>query len=223
VSLLLGGVVFLPIALLALIVVLVLARREPDPTGRGTYATYVFLVTFIALFVAVFAASTAVNAAARLVGDQSAPSPFGAVGGTPIASPLYPHFNAHAETWRTLFQALTVTVAAGLVLIFHARRARELLADTGGRIDATWRAYRYYLLATCFVAILTLLFAGAGTVYALIRTVAPGLTATGASGPERTDAIRELVGSVFVGALAWAIFLFHWRRTPTLRGRPAES
>jgi hypothetical protein len=223
VSLLLGGVIFLPIVFLVLIVALVVGRREPDPTGRGLYASYVFLVTFIALFVALFAGSAAVNAIAKLIAGQPRPSPFGVVGGTPIASPLYPGFNGHAGTWRTLLQAVTVAVAAALVLLFHARRARELLADTGGRIDATWRAYRYYLLATCFVSILTLLFAAAAAAYSVIRVVAPGLTALGPSGTERTDAIQQLVGSVFLGAVAWLIFVFHWRRREEDRGVPVAT
>jgi hypothetical protein len=222
VGLLLGGVVFLPIALLALIVVLAVARREPDPTGRGLYATYVFLVIFIALFVVVFAGSAAVNAIAKLVAGQPRPSPLaGGLGNLPSSGVI--GFDSDAGTWRTLLQAATITVAAALVLVFHARRARELLADTGGRIDAVWRVYRYYLLATCFVAILTLLFAAATAAYALIRTVAPGLTAFGPSGPERTEAIQQLVGSVFLGAVAWVVFVFHWRRREQDRVVPASA
>jgi hypothetical protein len=217
-SLLFVGLSILPIALLTLVVALVIARREPDPAGGGIYGVYVFLVSFIALFAVLFAATAAVTAVVKLFQNAPQHSPLGDLGGMMgggLGSDvlgLGGRFDARAEYWRSLFQSLTLGLAAGAVLWFHARRARELLAEPRGRTDATSRAYRYYLHATLLVAVLVLLFSSASAVYALVRVIAPGVMAAGSSSAERTDGLQQLVGGAFLALASWAIFLFHWRR-----------
>ncbi len=212
-GLLFGVVVILPVALLALVVVLAVARREPDPTGRGIYAAYVFLVTFIVLF----ASSAAVTAIVKLIQGPTNPSPFDGVGGMmggfgPGGPAAALGFGGRSASWRSLLEALSVAIAAGGVLWFHARRGRELLAEPGPRSDATARAYRYYLHATLLVAVIALLFGAANAIDALVRVIAPGVTAVGGSAAERRDAIEQLVGSVFLALASWGIFMYHWRR-----------
>ncbi|MDP8929024.1 MAG: hypothetical protein M3O70_10745, partial [Actinomycetota bacterium] len=58
-SMSLGLGLLFPAAVIALIVLGLLAvtngRREPDPSGRRAYATYLLSVTFVALLTALFA------------------------------------------------------------------------------------------------------------------------------------------------------------------------
>jgi hypothetical protein len=218
VQLLLVGLLILPIALLVLVVALVVARREPDPTGRGVYGVYVFLVTFLALFIASFAFAGVVTQIVKLIQDAPQPQPFagldGITGGD-LGGPLtgvVPTFDATAEYWRSLLQALTVGLAAVGVLWFHARRALELLGESATRTDATARVYRYYLYATLLVAVLTLLFSSASGVYGLIRVIGPGLTATTSDAAERREGVEQLVGGAFLALTMGAIFVFHWRK-----------
>jgi hypothetical protein len=218
VQLLLVGLLILPIALLTLVVALVIARREPDPTGRGIYGVYVFLVTFLALFIASFAFAGVVTQIVKLIQGAPTAPPLagldgmtgGGLGGS--LTGFVPTFDATAEYWRSLLQALTVGLAAAGVLRFHARRAAELLGEPATRTDATARAYRYYLHATLLVAVLTLLFASASAMYGIIRAIGPGLTATASDATERRDGVQQLVGGGFLALTMWAIFIFHWRK-----------
>lgn len=211
------GLLILPIALLALVVALVIARREPDPTGHGIYGVYVFLVIFLSLFIALFASTAAMTQIVKLIQDAPSASPFpgleGIVGGDLVGSiGVLGDYDPTAGYWRSLLQALMVALAAAGILWFHARRAAELLGDPTTRSEATARALRYYLHATLLIAILTLLFSSASAVYALVRVIGPGLTATATDAAERREGVQQLVGGGFLALAAWAIFVFHWRR-----------
>jgi hypothetical protein len=218
VALLFVGFAILPIALLALVVALVIARREPDPTGRGIYAVYIFLVIFLSLFIVTFAATACVTQIVKLMQNAPQTSPLAGLGGMMGgglggAFPgIAPSFDPTAGYWRSLLEALTVGLAAAGVLWFHARRAGELLGEPATRTEATARAYRYYLHATLLIAVLALLFSSASAVYALIRVIGPGLTATVSDAAERREGVQQLVGGGFLALAAGAIFVFHWRK-----------
>jgi hypothetical protein len=223
-ELLFVGLLILPIALLALVVALVIAWREPDPTGRGIYGVYVFLAIFLSLFIALFASTAAVTQIVKLIQDAPSAPPF-PLGITGVLG----NYDPTAGYWRSLLQALTVGLAAAGVLWFHARRAGELLGDPTTRTEATARAYRYYLHVTLLIAVLTLLFSSANAVYGLIRAIGPGLTATVTDAAERREGVQQLVAGGFLALAAWAIFVFHWRRReeddrPAVRAdRPGAS
>jgi hypothetical protein len=211
------GLAILPITLLALVVALVIARREPDPTGRGIYGVYVFLVVFLSLFILTFASTACVTQIVKLIQNAPQTSPLagleGMMGGDlGSLAGIGGSFDPTAGYWRSLLQALTVGLAAAGVLWFHARRAGELLGEPATRTEATARAYRYYLHATLFIAVLALLFSSASTVYALFRVVAPALTASASDAIERREGVQQLVSGGFLALVAWAIFAFHWRR-----------
>jgi hypothetical protein len=206
----------LPIALLALVVALVIARREPDPSGRGIYGVYVFLVIFLSLYIAMFAFTASVTQIVKLIQNAPQTSPLAGLGGM-VGADLGgvftgPSFDPTAGYWRSLLEALTVGLAAAGVLWFHARRARELLGEPATRTEATARAYRYYLHATLLIAVLVLLFSSASAVYALIRVIGPGITATVSDAAERREGVQQLVGGGFLALAAGAIFVFHWRK-----------
>lgn len=86
-------------------------------------------------------------------------------------------FDPDREWWRMAVQAALIAVAAGLVLRFHAAKARELLSEPGVGGSPAWRTYQAYVHTVCFVSVLIALVAGASAAYGLFRVIAPGVRA----------------------------------------------
>jgi len=233
------GLEFLiPLAFLGLIVLALTQvasdRKEPDPTGRRPYSIYLFVVTFVVLFVALFSLTAVVSSVVRLalperrfedaLTPQSPPvfepPPEDFTGG-----PVYEGFESfdpNVERTRQAIQSGLIFVAAGLVLLFHARRIRDLEA-AGSLVDGpTRRSYPAYLYAVCFVAVLIVLVAGALALFGAVRIAAPGATGFGPESAERDEGIAQLVSSGLLALVAYGLFLFHWRRVSVLRAGPAE-
>lgn len=224
----------IPLILLGLVVLGVLAlagRGDPDPTGGRTYAFYLFAVTFISLFITLFALIGVVQAVVRIPLADSAgeiPVPIGpgsAVYGEELIAPApgslgwqdftqLQSFDPDREWWRMAVQAALIAVAAGIVLRFHAGRARELLAEPGVEASPAWRTYQAYVHAVCFVSVLIVLVAGATGAYGLFRVIAPGVTAQFSSATaEREGGIVQLVTGGLSALAAYTVFVYHWRRS----------
>jgi hypothetical protein len=216
-------------------------RREPDPSGRRPYAVYLFSISFVTLFVVLFASIAVISSIVRIalpedrigveavtygpggvtssqtVAPVPVPVPVSPGQETPILSPNpapleIQRFDPNKEHIRDAVRWGLVGVAAGLVLLFHAGRAKELVLDPGFAEGPARRTYHVYLYAVCFVAILTSLVAGAVAAYGLFRIIAPGTTGFGSNGLERDDGIVQLVSAGVLALAALAIFAFHWRR-----------
>ncbi|MGH9282396.1 MAG: hypothetical protein ACRD0S_05610, partial [Acidimicrobiales bacterium] len=213
--------------------VLALAGRgDPDPTGGRTYAFYLFAVTFISLFITLFALIGVVQAVVRIPLPDSAgeiPVPIGpgsAVYGEELIAPApgfegsqqgfrqYQSFDPDREWWRMAVQVALIAVAAGMVLRFHAAKARELLTEPGVEASPAWRTYQAYVHAVCFVSVLIVLVAGAAAAYGLFRVIAPGVTAQFSSATaEREGGIAQLVTGGISALASFAVFVYHWRRS----------
>jgi hypothetical protein len=141
---------------------------------------------------------------------------------SPNQAPLVQRYDPNDERIRSAVQAGLVAIAAGLVLLFHARRAEELVHDPAFAEGPARRTYHVYLYAVCFVAILTTLVAGAFAVYGLFRIIAPGTSGFSPHNVERNEGIHQLITSGLLALVAVAIFHFHWRRVPG-RKRQAAS
>jgi hypothetical protein len=227
--------------LLLAVIILATGRGEPDPKGRRAFAVYVSAVSFIALFTVVLATFAAVTSLASLVRDDTSfvleEDAFDGDGGViigPGGEPLFGDgsFNDGGSfespdredaVARETVQALLIAVFAGLVLLFHERRRRELRDEEGFAGSAAWRVDRAYLWTVCFAAVLIALFAGANAVYEVFRAAAPGVT----SDVGDDEVVREMAASAFLSAgylaiVAGLVFWFHWRQGDDSRPQPAE-
>jgi hypothetical protein len=233
-----GLELLIPLAILGLIVMAVTHvasdRREPDPTGRRPYAIYLFVLTFVALFVALFSLTAVVTSVVRVALPERGfeevfpspvppgfePPPEDFTGG-PVYEELEP-FDPNVEHTRQAIQSGLIFVAAGLVLLFHARRIRDLEAAGSLGEEPTRRSYQAYLYAVCFVAILIILVAGALATFGIVRIAAPGTTGFEPASVERDDGIVQLATSGLLALAAYGLFQFHWRRASVLRAGPLE-
>lgn len=226
----------IPLVLLGVVVLGILAlagRGEPDTTGGRTYALYLFAVIFISLFITLFALIGVVQALVRVPLPDSGgeiPVPIGSSGAgyggsevltTPAAGLEAPSsltqlqsFDPDREWWRMAVQAALFAVAAGVVLRFHAAKARELLTEPGVEASPAWRTYQAYVHAVCFISVLIALVAGAVGAYGLFKLIAPGVTAQFSSPTaERQSGIALLVTGGLSALASYAVFAYHWRRS----------
>lgn len=235
-----GLELLIPLAILGLIVLSVTQvfsdRREPDPTGRRPYAIYLFVVTFVTLFVALFSMTAVVSSLVRMpLPDRGAvdlvPLPgdfsegFQPPPGAPIGEPgldVYSSFDPDTEHARQAIQSGLIFVASMLVLLFHARRIRELEAAGSLAEMPIRRSYQAYLYAVCFVAVFTALVAGALAAFGIVRVAAPGVTGFGAANAERDGGIVQLASSGLLALAAYGLFVLHWRRVAVFRTGPAQ-
>ncbi|HYP22287.1 MAG TPA: hypothetical protein VEV43_01830 [Actinomycetota bacterium] len=216
-----GGFVYgilAPLTILGVIVLAILAlsgRSDPDTRGDRARVLYLSLVSFIALFTVLFALVSLGSTAARSLLDDgqsecidpSDPACFG----------IDAEFGGGEQHTRELLNSTGVAVVAAAVLVFHRRRTREVVDDPGFAGSAAARTFNAYLYAVAFTAMVLLLAAAAVALPALIRTIAPGLTATGDSSFERDAALLDLVPALVAGAGAAVIYLTHWRAASALR------
>jgi hypothetical protein len=140
----------------------------------------------------------------------------------PVPFPVE-RLDRNREHIRGAVQAGLIAVAAGLVLLFHWRRLRELIGEPGFAEGPARRTYQVYLYAVCFVSILALLAAGALAAFGLFRIIAPGTTDIGGGGFERDRGVSQFATNVFLALATSWIFVVHWRRTASFRTPPAAA
>jgi hypothetical protein len=221
------------IAVVAAILVLVAARHEPDTERQRTFARYVDTVNLLSVFVVVFAVYAIAADLSRFIVPER--QRFG--GGPGLLDVAEDSFSGSGldsfvsrgndAIWRGAVQATLVLVAAGVILAFHRRQRRAMMAwsgfdtSSGARVDL---AYRY---AVCFVAAFVILMAMSFGLYGLFRVVAPGVAGSYRSGG-RQEGVAQAISLAVLGLAALAVFRVHWtrdglalRRIPTA-GAPAS-
>lgn len=209
-------VILAPLTILGVVVLAILAlsgRSDPDSRGDRPYVLYLSLVSYIALFTALFAlVDLAANAVDGILGvGAEPPQPYFGPGPEPA-------FDVDTELRiRDALNAGALALAAGAVLLFHQSRSRRLVHEPGFAGSSGARTFTAYLYAVAFTSIAVLLGAAAVSVPALVRTVAPGLTALEDSTSEREAALSDLLPALVAGAGAGAIHVIHWRAANRLR------
>jgi hypothetical protein len=203
----------LPISLIILAIVATSGRWEADPGGRRPYAIYLELTSFVSLFAVLFASGFLLSAIVQLaLPEHAASDPFGAA------------FDPDKDHAREALLAGIIALASAAVFLFHRWRLRELEAEPGFVEGPARRSYQSYLYAVCFVAVVTLLVAGAGALYGLARVIVPGTTGFEvARDVERDGGITQLVANVVLALAAYDIFAIHWRRAARLRPAVAQA
>jgi len=214
----------------AVVLVLVAARRDDDEAHTRTQARYLGAIVIVSLFVTLFAAFGVVRGLTDLIVDKRPARSESAVPreirdileGLPGLGNLPGLGSGSAladddADYRLAVQSAFLAVAAGVVLAFHDRRARRLVPP--GRIDdsATGRVARACVYGVCFTAAIVVLVATAKAGYGLFRVVAPSVTGTGREDPERQRGIAELLSYAFLAG--GAAFVFHraWGWLPEQR------
>ena len=205
-------------------------RHDPDPTGRRPYVMYLVGITFIALFVLLFSSTALVSQVATIALGADGPHSSAALtqGGTEIAQPPRPvpiePFDGNQERIRGAILAGLIALVAGLVLLFHATRLRQLINEPGFAQGPARRAYQVYLYAVCFVSVLTVMIAAVIAAFGLVRIIAPGTTDIDLGhGFERDEGIKQFVIGAYLTIAASGLFVFHWRRTTPFRSPPPEE
>jgi hypothetical protein len=79
------------------------------------------------------------------------------------------------------------------------------------------RAYQIYLYSVCFVTIIVVLFAGGLAVYGLTKVLIPGALSEGGHNVIRKQGAAEMLQSGILAAVAFVIFIQHWRRAADVR------
>lgn len=215
-------VILAPLTILGVVVLAILAlsgRSEPDARGDRAYVLYLSLVSFIALFTALFAlvslGSTATHALLDGGGGGGCVDPYDpACIGNP--SGFEPEFGGEMRT-RDVLNAMGVVLAAGGVLLFHRRRSQQLVREPGFIGSSGARTFTAYLYAVAFTAVAILLGAAAVGLPALVRAIAPGLTALSESSTERDAALTDLVPALVAAGGAAVMYVLHWRAAERMR------
>lgn len=213
-------VILAPLTIVGVIVLSILAlsgRSEPDARGERAYVLYLSLVSYIALFTVLFA----------LVGLATTATHSFLDGGADCIDPFDPaclegpqDFGEELRVRDAINAGAVAAVAAG-VLLYHRKRSQALVDDPGFAGSAGARTFTAYLYAVAFTAMIVLLAFTAVALPALIRAIAPGLTALDGSSSERDAALTDLVPALVAAGGAAVIYLTHWRAADRLR-RPRE-
>jgi hypothetical protein len=214
--------------LVAVILVLVAARRDDDPGQTRTQARYLGAIVLVTLFVALFAAFGVVRGLTDLMVDKQSTGSAAVLpkqirdilGQVPGLGDL-PGLGSGSTTladddadYRLAAQSALLALAAGAVFAFHDRRARRLVPPGGIDESATGRVARAAAYGACFVAAIVVLVAVAKAGYGLFRVVAPGVTGHGREDPERQRGISELLSYAFLAAGGALVFQRAWRWLP---------
>lgn len=210
-------VILAPLTILGVIVLSILAlagRSEPDARGERAYVLYLSLVSYISFFTLLFALVALGTTVTHAVVD----------GGAECIDPYDPacfegpqDFGGELRV-RDAINGGAVAAVAGGILLYHRRRSQHLVDDPDFAGSAGARTFTAYLYAVAFTAMIVVLASAAVALPALIRAVAPGLTALDGSSGERDAALTDLVPALVAGGGAAAIYLTHWRAAEGLRG-----
>ena len=222
---LLGFAVPLAVFGLLVLVILVLGGRdEPDPDGLRPRALYLTSVCFLALFATLFALYAVVASLVGLALDDDAQEDFagGRVGRVELELIAQSDFDDRDSDDRRVSDAVGAGLAAGAgaaVLWFHARRLQALVREHDDGPGPVRRAWRTYLHAVCFVAMVIVGVAGAVFAFGLFEAAAPGVAGV----ESRKDGAAQALSAGLLAVGSFMVFHFHWRRSDRRASPPFES
>ncbi len=219
------------VTVIATIIVLISARREPDHERSRALARYLDSVCLLSIFVALFALYAIaaqltrfiIPASHRFGGGFAGPGLIDAAESSFSGSGLAAISRGNDSIWRSAVQAALVLLAAGIIWSFHHRQRTAMRAQPGfvdttaARVDV---AFRY---AVCFVAMFIVLMAMSFGLFAVFRIAAPGVVSGISRGGERQRGVAQALSLLILGGGALTVFRIHWSDTMRLvPGVPAQ-
>jgi hypothetical protein len=184
------------LVIVAVILVLSAGRKDDDTAGTRTQMRYVGTIGIITVFIVLLSFHAVVKALTGFIVDG--------------------HDDDHI--WRSALQSLLLMLSAGVVFVFHYRRAAALSPATSFAKAGTGAAARAALYGVCLVTALIALFSASKGVYELFRIIVPGTFGDG--GPHDIEQQVGVAQLISFGALAIAsvlIFLRSWNWLPEHR------
>ena len=179
--------------LVAAILILAAGRKEDD--ANRTQMRYVGAIGIVTVFITLWAFY-------KLVGSVSS---FIIAGNSGDDNAII----------RSATDAALLLMAAGVVFVFHKRRAMALSPKGGFAKTGTGAAARATLYGVCFVAALIALFSSVRAVQGLLQLIAPGIFGhVGDDTVARTTGISEFITFASLVGASVLIFLRSWNWLP---------
>lgn len=206
------------VIVVATILVLVAARREPDAERTRTFARYVDSVNLLSVYVALFAGYAVVAQLTRFIIDErhrfgGSPSFLDAASDSFSSSTSSYFSRGNDLIWRSAVQAALVLLAALVILVFHRSQRRRMVTDPRFDASAASRVDLAFRYCVCFVAAFVILMALAFGLYGIFRIAAPGVAVAGGGSSVRQKGIGEAISLLVLGGGAYVIFRLHWAAT----------
>jgi hypothetical protein len=223
--------------LVAVILILVAGRKEDD--ASRTQARYLGTLIVALVFVTLFAFFGTVRSLSDLIVDKetaSAPGPKLPGQLQDLLDQVLPNgetklgFNSEGDRgpavlgsddadYRTAMQTGLLALAAGAVLVFHLRRAKNLTVSGRGAAasSGTVRVVRTAAYGACFVAALIVVASSVDAVYGVFKIAAPGVVGGGDADAVRQAGVSDIISFLFLTAGAVWVFLNGWNRVPEHR------
>jgi len=191
-----GGIlqtVFTIPTLVAAILILAAGRKEDD--ANRTQMRYVGTIGIVTLFITLWAFYRLVSAVSSFV----------------IAG----NSGADNSIIRSATDSALLLMAAGVVFVYHKRRAKALSPAGSFAKTGTGAAARATLYGVCFVAALIALLSAVRGVEGLLQLIAPGIFGSGGDTTvARTTGIAEFITFASLSGAAVLIFLRSWNWLP---------
>jgi hypothetical protein len=192
------GLLIVAAVLIVVSIILVLSagRRDDDAAGTRTQMRYVGTIGIITVFIVLFAFYSVVKALTGFIVDG--------------------HSDDHI--WRSVVDSGLLMLAAGVVFVFHYRRAAALSPASSFAKGGTGAAARAALYGVCLVTALVALLAASKGIYELFRIAFPGTFGDGNSHDiEQQIGIAQFISFGALAIESVLIFLRSWNWLPEHR------
>jgi hypothetical protein len=217
---------FLPLTLLAVLVLLVLAgKSEPDVKRERPAALYLGVISLVGVIFLLGATFFVANGLVELTdteptgfsfstrGEEVGPDEFldgdfGQNRPRRIGDDFGRNVN-HDDDVSQIIGGLIMGALAFAVIRFHAPKLQDLADNSDG---PGARIYARHLYVVCGVTLLTAVGAAGAAIYGVYGMIAPDTASAG----DVTDSLRSLLSAAALALVAAYLFRQHWQRSEDL-------
>jgi len=179
-------------------------RRDPDPTGSGPMAAYLFSGAFTTLWLAILGA---ISISGGALGFFSQAKPVSNVYGSALkgASGHFDH-----ENIRTVTQGIILFVVAGAASAFHRNRGLALAAAENDPNAPSKKIARTYVGVVSFISIAILIVTTLLVLYLSLEIISPHIF----GGSSRSSTVKSLAELSVIFIAVGTVFLRHQSMAP---------